>query len=117
MPQPDPHQVPQPRKDEITSRAWAEALAMACGVADHTHRPPGELVAAALQAHRALSRGLGQNVQVTALGPAGAVRGLAAFVAGYAAQRPSRDSGTTWNTAATELEVPPSARDMGERRA
>lgn len=91
MPKPDPNQVPHPRKNEITSRAWAEALAMACGDADHTHRPPGELVAAALKAHRTLSRGLGQNVPVTALGPDGRVRGLAAFVAVYAAQQEQPD--------------------------
>ncbi|WP_328891868.1 hypothetical protein [Streptomyces sp. NBC_00316] len=91
MQDPAPKPVPHPRKDEIVSRAWAEALAMAHGDADRTHRPPGELVAAALKAHRALSRGLKQNVPVTALGPDGGVRGLAAFVAVYAAQQEQRD--------------------------
>jgi len=91
MPEHDPNPVPHLRKDEIASRACAEALAMACGDADHAHRPPGELVAAALKAHRTLSRGLGQSVPLTALGPDGGVRGLAAFVAVYAAQQGQRD--------------------------
>lgn len=91
MPEPDPNQVPHPRTDEIASRAWAEALAMAVGDADPAHRPPGELVAAALKAHRTLSRSHGQSVPVTALGPDGGVRGLAAFVAVYAAQQEQRD--------------------------
>lgn len=84
MPDPDP--VPRPRQDEIASRAWAEALALA-GDAGRPHRAPGELVAAALEAHRGLSREFGRNVPVTALGPGGGVRGLAAFLAVYAAQR------------------------------
>ncbi|MGV4982317.1 hypothetical protein ACVB8X_23990 [Streptomyces sp. NRAIS4] len=50
-----------------------------------------ELVAAALKAHRALSRGLGESVPVTALGPDGALRGLAAFIAVYAARRDQPD--------------------------
>lgn len=81
------------RKDEIVSRAWAEALALAHEPGERTDRagrPPGELVAAALKAHRALSQGLGQSVPVTAIGPDGGVRGLAAFVAVYAAQQEGR---------------------------
>lgn len=93
MPDPDTNlnPVPHPRKDEIASRAWAEALAMTCGDADHAHRAPGELVAASLKAHRVLSRGLGQSVPLTALGPDGGVLGLAAFVAVYAVQQEQRD--------------------------
>ncbi|WP_329113045.1 hypothetical protein [Streptomyces sp. NBC_01465] len=87
MEEPAPRPVRPARKDEIVSRAWAEALAMACGDSDHAGRPPGELVAAALKVHRALSRGLKQGVPVTAFGPDGGVRGLAAFVAVYAAQQ------------------------------
>ncbi|MFD8253850.1 hypothetical protein [Streptomyces werraensis] len=74
MPDPDP--APHPRRDETASPAGPE--------------PPSELVAAALEAHRALSRGLGQNVPLTALGPDCGVRGLAAFVAVYAAQQEQR---------------------------
>ena len=106
MPNREPKPVPpHQRKDEIASRAWAEALAMACGDADHTHRTPGELVAASLEAHRTLSRGLGQSVPFTALGPDGGVLGLAAFVAVYATQS---------NTPAAELDVPHSAHDVGQ---
>ncbi|MFH8492353.1 hypothetical protein [Streptomyces longisporoflavus] len=104
---PHAHQDDHAHKDDIASRAWAEALAMACGDADHAHRPPGELLAASLRAHRTLSRGLGQSVPLTALGPNGGVLGLAAFVAVYAAQS---------NPAAPELEVPHDERDL-ERRA
>ncbi|GGV66844.1 hypothetical protein GCM10010277_74970 [Streptomyces longisporoflavus] len=104
---PHAHQDDHAHKDDIASRAWAEALAMACGDADHAHRPPGELLAASLRAHRTLSRGLGQSVPLTALGPNGGVLGLAAFVAVYAAQS---------NPAAPELEVPYDERDL-ERRA
>lgn len=91
MPDADPNPIPHPRKDQIASRAWAEALAMACGDAGHAHRPQGELVAAALRAHRTLSRGLGQSVPVTALVPNGGVRALAAFLAVYAAQQEQRE--------------------------
>ncbi|MGW6062994.1 hypothetical protein [Streptomyces sp. NPDC055189] len=108
MPNCEPKPVPphqRQRQDEIASRAWAEALAMACGDADHAHRPPGELLAASLAAHRTLSRGLGQSVPLTALGPDGGVLGLAAFVAVYAAQS---------NTASAELEVPYEERDLGQ---
>ncbi|KUM99175.1 hypothetical protein AQI95_40510 [Streptomyces yokosukanensis] len=91
MREPDPNPVPHLSKDEIASWAWAEVLTMACADAEHAHRPPGELVAAALKAHRTLSRGLRQSVPVTALGPDGGVRGLAAFVAVYAAQQDQPD--------------------------
>ncbi|MFK0063906.1 hypothetical protein ACIQTN_32330 [Streptomyces werraensis] len=84
---PDHEPVPHPGEDDIASRAWAEALEMAHGDPD---RAPGELVAAALEAHRELSRALGRTVPVTALGPDGGVRGLAAFVAVYAARRDRR---------------------------
>jgi hypothetical protein len=83
--------VPHPREDEIVSRAWAEALATARGDGDHARRPRGGLVATALSAHRLLSQGLRQGIPVTALGPDCAVRGFAAFVAVYAAQRLQRD--------------------------
>lgn len=109
MPNCEPKPEPQyQHRDEITSRAWAEALAMACGDADHAHRPPGELLAASLKVHRALSRGLGRSVPLTALGPDGGVLGLAAFVAVYATQS---------NTAAAELEVPHDVRDVGQLHA
>jgi hypothetical protein len=91
MPDPETNPVPHLRKDEIASRARAEALAMACADADHSHRPAGELVAAALKTQRTLSRGLGRSVPVTPLGPDGGVRGLAAFLAVYAAQQDQRD--------------------------
>ncbi|MFI6475187.1 hypothetical protein ACIBL5_33580 [Streptomyces sp. NPDC050516] len=91
MQNPEPKPVPHLRKDEIVSRAWAEALAMACSDADHAHRPPGELVAAALKAHHTLSRGLGPSGPVAAVGSDGGVRWLAAFVAEYAAHQQQRD--------------------------
>lgn len=47
----------------------------------------GELMAAALGAHRTLARGRSQSVPLTALGPHGDPRALAAFVAVYAAQQ------------------------------
>jgi hypothetical protein len=76
------------RKAEIVSRAWAEACSMAGADPGRGHRPPGALAAAALRAHGTLSAGLGQGVPLTALGPAGGgVRGLAAFLAVYAAQQ------------------------------
>ena len=85
MPNPDPNPAPHPRGAEIATRARAEALATACADADQAaHQPPGELVAAALGAHRRLSRGLGRSVPVTVLGPDGDVCGLVAFVAVYA---------------------------------
>jgi hypothetical protein len=95
QPEPDPILQPtsHPRREEITSRAWTEALAMAGGDPDPADRLLGELVAAALKAHRTLSRGLGQSVPVTALGPDDGVRGLAAFVAVYAAEQEERDEG------------------------
>ncbi|MBQ1099177.1 hypothetical protein KBY55_24735 [Streptomyces sp. b94] len=88
MPELSPLPVPHARDDETTaSRAWAEGLAMTRADTDGTQRSPGELVAAALSAHRTLSRDFGGSVPVTALGPDGAPRGLAAFVAVYAVQR------------------------------
>ncbi|WP_370102287.1 hypothetical protein [Streptacidiphilus sp. MAP12-20] len=84
MPNPKPHA----RKAEIASRAWAEALSMSCAVPGSAHRPSGELAAAALRAHGALSAGLGQCVPFTGLGPGGGgVRGLAAFLAVYAGEQ------------------------------
>lgn len=91
MQNPEPNPVPRPRKDGIVSRAWAEGLVMACGDADHTQRPPGELVAAALKAHHTLSRGFGQSGPVAFVGSDGGVRWLAAFVTEYAALREERD--------------------------
>jgi uncharacterized protein YbdZ (MbtH family) len=57
MPDPGSHPVPVPHlpRAEIISRAWAEALALACQDTDHAHRPPGELLAAAMRVHRMLS--------------------------------------------------------------
>ncbi|MFC8436842.1 hypothetical protein ACFUJT_01320 [Streptomyces griseoincarnatus] len=88
MPQLGPIPVPHAPDDGTTaSRAWSEALATTRKDTDATHRSRGELVAAALSAHRTLSRDFGRSVPVTALGPDGAPRGLAAFVAVYAVQR------------------------------
>ncbi|MFE5602998.1 hypothetical protein ACFQ8O_27895 [Streptomyces coelicoflavus] len=92
MPEPRPiTPLPHAPDDGTTaSRAWAEALAVTRGDADRAGRTRhcrGELVAAALSAHRTLSRDFGRGVPVTALGPDGAPRGLAAFVAVYAVQR------------------------------
>ncbi|MET7746862.1 hypothetical protein [Streptomyces sp. NPDC005385] len=93
--------VPHPcmRRDEIASRAWAEALAIACADPDHARRPRAELMAAALQAHRTLTRGPGPSVPLTALGPHGDPRALAAFVAVYAAQQPPRATRNPGNAA------------------
>lgn len=75
------------RQAEITAQAWSEAHAMA-GLAPRGGRPPGALTAAALTAHGALTAGLGRGVPFTALGPTGgAVNGLAAFLAVYAARQ------------------------------
>ncbi|WP_458077511.1 hypothetical protein [Streptomyces sp. EMB26] len=88
MPQPRPIPVPHAPDDGTTaSRAWSEALATTREDTDAAHRSRGELVAAALSAHRTLSRDFGRSVPVTALGPDGAPRGLAAFVAVYAVQQ------------------------------
>ncbi|MEU6381104.1 hypothetical protein [Streptomyces sp. NPDC046909] len=99
-PEPDPILQPvphRPRREDIASRAWAAAQEMAGEDTDRAggpERPAGELVAAALKAHRTLSRGLGQSVPVTPLGPdGGGVRGLAAFVAVYAAEQEQREEG------------------------
>jgi hypothetical protein len=75
------------RQAEITSRAWSEARSMA-GLPSEGERPPGALAAAALTAHGALTAGFGRGVPFTALGPTGgAVNGLAAFLAVYAAHQ------------------------------
>ncbi|MGA5292068.1 hypothetical protein [Streptomyces pseudogriseolus] len=88
MPEQRPIPVPHAPDDGTTaSRAWSDALALTREDTDAAHRSWGELVAAALSAHRTLSRGYGRSVPVTALGPDGAPRGLAAFVAVYAVQR------------------------------
>ncbi|XMA35605.1 hypothetical protein O1157_00450 [Streptomyces albogriseolus] len=88
MPELRPIPVPHAHDDGATaSRAWAEALAMTREDADAAHRSRGELVAAALSAHRTLSRDFGRGVPVTALGPDGTARGLAAFVAVYAVRQ------------------------------
>ncbi|MEQ8143366.1 hypothetical protein [Streptomyces sp. OP7] len=88
-PIPVPHAPDDKAPDDgaTASRARAEALAMTRGDTDAAHRSRGELVAAALSAHRTLSRDFGRSVPVTALGPDGAPRGLAAFVAVYAVQQ------------------------------
>lgn len=96
-PAPHPGTRTRTRRDEIASRAWAEALAIACADPDHARRPRGELMAAALQAHRTLTRGPGPSVPLTALGPHGDPRALAAFVAVYAAQQPPRATRTPGN--------------------
>lgn len=87
MPELRPIPVPHAPDDGTTtaSRAWAEALATTREDTDAT-RSRGEAVAAALSAHRTLSRDFGRSVPVTALGPHGTARGLAAFVAVYAVQ-------------------------------
>ncbi|MEU5404218.1 hypothetical protein ABZ348_33590 [Streptomyces sp. NPDC005963] len=95
MPDPDPdpdsnsnsNSNSDPRREQIASRAWAEALAVASGDAVRAQGSQGELLAASLEAHRMLSRGLGKSVAVTALGPDDGVLGFAAFVAVYAAER------------------------------
>jgi hypothetical protein len=99
---PAPAPIPHPartRRDEIASHAWAEALAIACADPDHARRPRSELMAAALQAHRTLTRGPGPGVPLTALGPHGDVRALAAFVAVYSAQQHRRETRTPGNAA------------------
>ncbi|MFJ2162822.1 hypothetical protein [Streptomyces sp. NPDC087856] len=83
-PPPDPHT----RRADLASRAWTEALAMTRP--GHASRPCGELAAAALREHSALSAALGRSVPLTALGPGGGTGALAAFLAVYAAQDESR---------------------------
>ncbi|MGW0877381.1 hypothetical protein ACWD3Z_44020 [Streptomyces sp. NPDC002740] len=81
--------IPQPpaRKAEFASRARAEALAMA-GAGPDVHHLPGALAAAALRAHSTLSAGTGRSVPVTVFAAGGdGVRGLAAFLAVYAAEQ------------------------------
>ncbi|WP_329240888.1 hypothetical protein OG223_52965 [Streptomyces sp. NBC_01478] len=100
-PAPPPPPEPRTHRADLTSRAWAEALSMThphpdprtrsgsgSGRAQH---PYGELAAAALHEHSALSAALGRSVPLTALGPAGGgVRALAAFLAVYAARHEQR---------------------------
>ncbi|MEU5367341.1 hypothetical protein ABZ354_28375 [Streptomyces sp. NPDC005925] len=91
------------RRAELASLAWTEALTMAGPHPDPgpARRPPGELAADALRAHSALVAGLGRYVPVTCLEPGArgvhGVRGLAAFLAVYAAhyqRQDARDLGT-----------------------
>ncbi|MFI6340826.1 hypothetical protein [Streptomyces sp. NPDC050535] len=80
---------------ELVPRAWAEALSMTCADPTHAHarRPCGELAAAALRAHSALSAGFGQRIPLTGLGPGGGgVRTLAAFLAVYAGRHEQQDA-------------------------
>ncbi|MGW6485628.1 hypothetical protein [Streptomyces sp. NPDC055056] len=100
-PAPAPAPVPasRTRRDETASQAWAEALAKACTHPDHARRPRSELMAAALQAHRTLTRGPGPGVPLTALGPHGDPRALAAFVAVYAAQQHPSETRAPGNSA------------------
>jgi hypothetical protein len=104
-PAPPPPPEPRTHRADLTSRAWAEALSMTrphpgprtgsgsgsgsgSGRAQH---PYGELAAAALHEHSALSAALGRSVPLTALGPAGGgVCALAAFLAVYAARHEQR---------------------------
>ncbi|MBL1087407.1 hypothetical protein JK359_36580 [Streptomyces actinomycinicus] len=89
-PPPEPHA----RRAEIASRAWTEALSMTG--AGPARRPRGEITAAALRAHSALSAGLGQHIPLTVLGPDAGARQLALFLTVYAGrdeQREARDLG------------------------
>ncbi|MFC7844325.1 hypothetical protein ACFY3O_13455 [Streptomyces sp. NPDC001046] len=86
MPDPAPHTAAHPGSD-VAARARTQALAMTGQDTGRAHDPAGELVAAALKAHRTLERGLGGSVPMTALGPDAGVRGLTAFLAVYAAVR------------------------------
>ncbi|MDG9720193.1 hypothetical protein [Streptomyces sp. DH24] len=83
---------------ELVSRAWSEALSMACPGPGPGRGSFGELAADALRAHSALSAGLGRSVPVTGLEPGGdGVRGLAVFLAvyaGYYGQQDACDFGT-----------------------
>ncbi|MCX4818303.1 hypothetical protein OG601_47930 [Streptomyces sp. NBC_01239] len=94
---PAPPPGPHTRRADLASRAWTEALAMTRPDPDpdpgpgRAPRPCGELAAAALREHSALSAALGRSVPLTALGPGGGGTGaLAAFLAVYAAQDESR---------------------------
>ncbi|MCA2205348.1 hypothetical protein ACPCSQ_17990 [Streptomyces griseoincarnatus] len=112
MPQLRPIPVPHAPDDGTTaSRAWSEALATTREDTDAAHRSRGELVAAALSAHRILSRDFGRSVPVTALGPDGAPRGLAAFVAVYAAQRERERK----DQQERQEQERPARRDRGDR--
>ncbi|MFB7248318.1 hypothetical protein CW362_41245 [Streptomyces populi] len=80
--------TPHTRPADLVPRAWREALSMAGAGPDPGRGQDGDLTAAALRAHRALSAGFGHSVGFTALGPGGdSVRGLAAFLAVYAAEQ------------------------------
>ena len=86
-----PAPPPHTRRADLASRAWTEALAMTRPGPGRASRPCGELAAAALREHSALSAALGRSVPLTALGPGGGGTGaLAAFLAVYAAQDESR---------------------------
>lgn len=86
---PAPPPGPHTRRADLASRAWTEALAMTRP--GRAARPCGELAAAALREHSALSAALGRSVPLTVLGPGGGGTGaLAAFLAVYAAQDESR---------------------------
>ena len=101
---PAPPPGPHTRRADLASRAWTEALAMTRPDPDpdpdpdsgpdpgpgRAPRPCGELAAAALREHSALSAALGRSVPLTALGPGGGTGALAAFLAVYAAQDESR---------------------------
>ncbi|MFI5966563.1 hypothetical protein ACIA8J_30945 [Streptomyces asoensis] len=104
-----PASGPHARQAEITSQAWAEALCMAG--AGPARRPPGELAAAALLAHSALSAGLGRSIPLTGLGPhAGSVRTLATFLAVYAHEHRHRQPGGGEQRDAQDLGA---AQDLG----
>ncbi len=85
-----PAPPPHTRRADLASRAWTEALAMTRPGPGRAPRPCGELAAAALREHSALSAALGRSVPLTALGPGGGTGALAAFLAVYAAQDESR---------------------------
>ncbi|MFG2282298.1 hypothetical protein ACGFNQ_26885 [Streptomyces asoensis] len=108
-----PASGPHARQAEITSQAWAEALSMAG--AGPARRPPGELAAAALLAHSALSAGLGRSIPLTGLGPhagshGGSVRTLATFLAVYAHEHRHRQPGGAEQRGAQDLGA---AQDLG----
>ncbi|MFF6992679.1 hypothetical protein [Streptomyces sp. NPDC010273] len=96
---PAPPPGPHTRRADLASRAWTEARAMTRPDPDsgpdsgpgRAPLPCGELAAAALREHSALSAALGRSVPLTALGPGGGgTAALAAFLAVYAAQDETR---------------------------
>lgn len=100
--------MPHRMTAEIASSAWAEARTL-CGHGP-TRRQPAELTAAALQAHRAASAGLGRNIPVTGLGPGrGGVRNLATFLAVYAVQHIPPDARSRHATGTSSQESPADA--------